>query len=173
MSAYGEVNNFQQNVLSVGKQFNPDDYEKVPIDQFLPEVVDKPKPQKWEVIGEAFAKAYYETFDSNRQNTVNFYHNEALMTYQNAKVMGKNNILQKLASLGFSAIKHKIVYQDFQPDPRTVKTNNMEIYIVISGVLLIKEEKQQFSFTDFFHLVPDGKSSYYIMNHIFQLVHTG
>ena len=149
---------------------NPDDYE-APMD--LPERVEKSKPQPWEMIGEAFTKAYYNTFDKSRQDTAKFYRNDALMTYQNSKVMGKANILQKLNSLHFSQISHKVVYEDYQPDPRTVKSpNGMEIYVVCSGVLYIKEDKQQFSFCDFFHLVPEGKS-FFIMNHIFQLTHSG
>ncbi|KAI8994601.1 hypothetical protein BDB01DRAFT_773377 [Pilobolus umbonatus] len=116
-------------------------------------------------IAKAFTDFYYSTFDRDRQELANLYRPSSMLTFEGTPVMGTSDIVNKLVSLPFQKVQHRVSTLDAQPS----STNNTLI-VAVTGLLLIDEEMNPQLFTQTFQLVPEG-SSYYVLNDIFRLVY--
>merc|ERR1712168_1617250 len=118
-------------------------------------------------IAEAFTTHFYNAFDTNRSTLADLYCEASLLQFESSPVViGKDEIVKKLVSLPMQTVKHIITTTDGQP------TIDNGILIHVLGQLKADED-QPHSFSEMFHLKPNG-SSYIILNQIFRLgVHNG
>ena len=50
----------------------------------------------WKAVGRQFAEFYYATFGANRQQLLNLYQADSLMTYEGQEFAGQQAIMEKL-----------------------------------------------------------------------------
>jgi hypothetical protein len=55
----------------------------------------------FDTASQAFHDHYYNTFDQNRQALAGLYQQDAILSFEGAKVQGQAAIMQKLTSLPF------------------------------------------------------------------------
>ncbi|KAJ2910387.1 Nuclear transport factor 2 [Coemansia aciculifera] len=77
-------------------------------------------------------------------------------------LQGPQNIVEKLASLPFARVAHKITTIDAQP---SISEN--AIVITVTGQLLVDDETKPQQYTQMFQLVQDN--GFYIFNDMFRL----
>lgn len=65
-------------------------------------------------ISTQFLTQYYTTLMQNRNNLINFYNNNSIMTYGGDTFRGLNAISEKIESFGFQKIVFNIDNQDVQ-----------------------------------------------------------
>ncbi|KAJ3199112.1 Nuclear transport factor 2, partial [Clydaea vesicula] len=112
-------------------------------------------------VAKAFTDFYYQAFDqNNRASLRGLYKDISMMTFETSQVQGIENIIAKLTSLPFTKIQRKIATLDAQPSNPTSGT----ILIMVTGQLLIDDEKNPQHFSQSFQLVPDGPGNYFIFN---------
>ncbi|KAK3679287.1 Nuclear transport factor 2 [Recurvomyces mirabilis] len=117
-------------------------------------------------MGEQFVEYYYKTFDSNRADLAGLYGQDSMLTFEAAPCQGVANIVTKLQDLPFQRVEHQVTTLDAQP----ADTTTGAILVIVSGVLLVEEEKRPMSFAQTFQLKP-REGSYYVFNDIFRLVY--
>lgn len=93
----------------------------------------------------------------------NLYRNESMLTFETSQLQGAKDIVEKLVSLPFARVQHRITTLDAQP-----ASPSGDVLVMITGDLLIDEEQNPQRFSQVFHLIPEG-SSYYVFNDIFRL----
>ncbi|CAI8509884.1 Nuclear transport factor 2 [Hanseniaspora opuntiae] len=114
-------------------------------------------------LAQQFTEFYYNQFDQDRSQLGNLYRNESMLTFETSQVQGVASIVEKLTSLPFQKVTHRITTLDAQPcSPQG------DVLVMITGELLIDEETNAQRFSQVFHLIPDGQS-YYVFNDIFRL----
>ncbi|KAJ2381242.1 Nuclear transport factor 2 [Coemansia sp. RSA 2559] len=116
-----------------------------------------------EAIGKQFVEFYYQTFDSNRSGLASLYRNVSMMTWEGSPYQGAESIVEKITSLPFQRVAHKITTIDVQPSLPNVKS----AVIVVTGQLLVDEETKPQQYTQMFQLVEDN--GYFIYNDVFRL----
>ncbi|KAJ2557538.1 Nuclear transport factor 2 [Coemansia sp. RSA 1933] len=116
-----------------------------------------------EAIGKQFVEFYYQTFDSNRSGLASLYRSVSMMTWEGSPYQGAESILEKITSLPFQRVAHKITTIDVQPSLPNVKS----AVIVVTGQLLVDEETKPQQYTQMFQLVEDN--GYFIYNDVFRL----
>ncbi|KAL1934096.1 hypothetical protein VTP01DRAFT_6278 [Rhizomucor pusillus] len=115
-------------------------------------------------VAKAFVEFYYKTFDANRQELLPLYREQSLLTFEGSQFMGAANIVEKLTSLPFQKVAHRISTIDAQPSNPQGGT----IIVTVTGQLLVDEEQNPQMFSQTFQLVPEG-GSYWVFNDIFRL----
>ncbi|KAK5132671.1 Nuclear transport factor 2 [Meristemomyces frigidus] len=119
----------------------------------------------FENIAKQFVEFYYKTFDSNRSQLASLYGPDSMLSFEAAPSQGVANIVQKLVELPFTRVEHQVATLDAQPS-----NSQGGILVIVSGALLVEEEKRPMSYTQTFQLLPkDG--SYYVFNDVFRLVY--
>ena len=93
----------------------------------------------------------------------NLYRNESMLTFETSQLQGARDIVEKLTSLPFQKVAHRISTLDAQP-----ASPNGDILVMVTGELLIDEEQNPQRYSQVFHLIPDA-GSYYVFNDIFRL----
>ncbi|KAI8148915.1 nuclear transport factor 2 [Fennellomyces sp. T-0311] len=114
-------------------------------------------------VSKAFVKFYYDTFDSNRASLLPLYRDPSMLTFEGQQFRGAQAIVEKLASLPFSKVAHRVSTIDAQPS-----FNDGAILVSVTGQLLVDEEQNPQMFSQAFHLVPDN-GQYWVYNDIFRL----
>lgn len=114
-------------------------------------------------LAQQFTQFYYNQFDSDRSQLGNLYRDESMLTFETSQLQGTKNIVEKLVSLPFQKVGHRITTLDAQP-----ASPNGDVLVMITGDLLIDDEQNPQRFSQVFHLIPDG-NSYYVFNDIFRL----
>ncbi|KAI9505602.1 Nuclear transport factor 2 [Coemansia spiralis] len=117
----------------------------------------------FEAIGKEFVEFYYRTFDADRSGLSPLYRDMSMMSWEGVPFQGANNILEKLASLPFQRVAHKITTIDVQPSLPGITA----AVIVVTGQLLVDEETKPQQYTQMFQLVEDN--GYFIYNDVFRL----
>ncbi|KAK3072305.1 Nuclear transport factor 2 [Teratosphaeriaceae sp. CCFEE 6253] len=114
---------------------------------------------------EQFVEFYYKAFDSDRASLAALYGQDSMLTFEASPLQGTANIIQKLQDLPFKRVEHQVATLDAQPaDERG------SILVVVSGALLVEDERRPMSYAQTFQLKPrDG--SYYVFNDVFRLVY--
>ncbi|KAI8077315.1 uncharacterized protein B0P05DRAFT_544568 [Gilbertella persicaria] len=115
-------------------------------------------------VAKAFTDFYYNTFDANRAQLVSLYRNESMLTFEGQQFAGASNIAEKLTSLPFSKVVHKVSTVDAQPG----NPSSGSIIVSVTGGLLIDEDQNPQLFSQTFHLIPEN-GSYWVYNDIFRL----
>lgn len=73
-------------------------------------------------------------------------------------------IIEKLTSLPFQKVLHKVTTRDAQPSSPSVAS----LIVNVTGLLVIDDSPNPLQFSQVFHLIPEG-GSYYVFNDIFRL----
>ncbi|KAJ1734477.1 Nuclear transport factor 2 [Coemansia biformis] len=110
-----------------------------------------------------FVSYYYSTFDKGRNELTPLYRDVSMMTWEGTQLQGAKDIVEKLTSLPFQQVAHKVTTIDVQPSLPGVNA----IIIVVTGQLLVDEETKPQQFTQLFQLVEDN--GFFIYNDIFRL----
>ncbi|MCJ1426406.1 Nuclear transport factor 2 [Sticta canariensis] len=114
---------------------------------------------------EQFTQFYYKTFDENRFKLKTLYRGQSMLTFETTALRGADAIAEKLATLPFEKVVHKVATLDAQPS-----NDSGGILVMVTGALLVDEEQQPMSYSQVFQLVQDA-GSYFVLNDIFKLVY--
>jgi hypothetical protein len=117
--------------------------------------------QRDQFAGE-FTKGYYHTFDTNRQGLANLYRPHSTLTFEGEIHRGHEAIVKKLVALPFTRIEHEIGTTDTQETAAG-------IIILVTGRLLVDDEKRPMSYCQTFSISHDGQ--YFVYNDVFRLVY--
>ncbi|KAF2673528.1 nuclear transport factor 2 [Microthyrium microscopicum] len=120
----------------------------------------------FEAVAKQFVTFYYDTFDKNRADLSALYKDHSMLTFEAQPTQGTGAIIEKLASLPFAKIQHRVDSLDAQPSNETGG-----ILVMVTGALLIDEEQRAMMYSQTFQLQPDGAGSYFIFNDVFRLVY--
>ncbi|GAW02545.1 nuclear transport factor 2 [Lentinula edodes] len=115
-------------------------------------------------IAQQFVQFYYSTFDSDRSNLSSLYRPGSMLTWEGTPIQSAASIIEKLTSLPFSKVQHKVETLDAQPSSPTTPS----IIVAVTGLLQVDDSPNPLQFSQTFHLIPDG-GSYYVQNDIFRL----
>jgi len=119
----------------------------------------------FQTVAQQFVQFYYNQFDSDRNQLAGLYRDNSMLTFESASVAGTAGIVEKLSSLPFVKVKHKVSTLDSQPS-----NTSGGILILVTGALLVDEEQRPMNYSQTFQLLPDGSGSYYVFNDLFKLV---
>jgi hypothetical protein len=114
-------------------------------------------------LAQQFTEFYYNQFDSDRTQLGNLYRDQSMLTFETSQVQGAKDIVEKLVSLPFQKVAHRITTLDAQP-----ASPAGDVLVLVTGELLIDDETNPQRYSQVFHLIPEG-SSYYVFNDIFRL----
>jgi len=118
-----------------------------------------------EQIAKAFCQHYYTCFDSDRASLAPLYRSESMLSYEGANIQGQQFIIEKLKSLAFQRVAHRISTIDCQPSPGN------GILVFVNGELAVDDSPAPFRFAQVFNLqpTPGQQSSFFVLNDIFRL----
>ncbi|KAK7689039.1 hypothetical protein QCA50_007730 [Cerrena zonata] len=117
-----------------------------------------------QAIAKQFTDFYYTTFDTNRPGLQSLYREHSMLTWEGQPFLGAPNISEKISSLPFEKVQHKVTTLDAQPSSPTVSS----MIVSVTGLLLVDDSENALQFSQIFQLIPDG-GSYYVYNDIFRL----
>ncbi|KAI0263710.1 nuclear transport factor 2 [Gloeopeniophorella convolvens] len=115
-------------------------------------------------IAKQFTDFYYTTFDSDRAQLAPLYRDHSMLTFEGTPFQGAAAIVEKLTTLPFQRVQHKVTTFDAQPSSQTVAS----LIVSVTGLLLVDDGENPLQFSQVFQLIPDG-GSYYVFNDIFRL----
>jgi len=115
-------------------------------------------------ISKQFTDFYYQTFSADRRNLQALYRPESMLTFEGSQFQGAEAIVEKLVSLPFQKVQHKVTTLDAQPSSTTVSS----LLVSVTGLLLVDDSENPLNFSQVFQLLPDGQS-FYVFNDIFRL----
>lgn len=118
----------------------------------------------FQAVAEQFTTFYYQQFDQDRSQLGNLYRDASMLTFETSQVQGAKDIVEKLVSLPFQKVGHRITTLDAQPASPT----GGDIIVMVTGELLVDEEQNAQRYSQVFHLVPE-QNSFYVFNDIFRL----
>ncbi|KAL4991326.1 nuclear transport factor 2 [Aspergillus falconensis] len=117
-------------------------------------------------IAQQFVTFYYQTFDSNRAGLAPLYRDQSMLTFETSAIQGVAGIIEKLTTLPFQKVQHQVSTLDAQPSG-----DHGGILVLVTGALLVDEEKNPMNYTQTFQLMPDGAGSYFVFNDVFRLIY--
>ncbi|KAI0713487.1 nuclear transport factor 2 [Earliella scabrosa] len=115
-------------------------------------------------IAKQFTDFYYSTFDANRANLQSLYRDVSMLSWEGSPIVGAANITEKLTSLPFEKVQHKVTTLDAQPSSPSLAS----LIVSVTGLLVVDDSTNPLQFSQVFQLIPDG-GSYYVFNDIFRL----
>mmetsp|Transcript_72654 Transcript_72654/g.115962 ORF Transcript_72654/g.115962 Transcript_72654/m.115962 type:complete len:124 (+) Transcript_72654:117-488(+) len=115
-----------------------------------------------QAIGKAFLEHYYGTFSKNRAELAPLFKDKSMMSYEGTNCQGQKSIMQKLASLQFSKVKHDPKTMDAQP------SGAGGLLIVVTGDIFIDENQNGVKYCETFHLMKDN-NNFWVHNLVFRL----
>ncbi|KAF8810108.1 nuclear transport factor 2 [Phlegmacium glaucopus] len=115
-------------------------------------------------IAKQFVDFYYATFASDRTNLHPLYRPDSMLTFEGTQIQGAEAIIEKLKSLPFEKVEHKVTTLDAQPSSTTVAS----LLVSVTGMLVVDGSENPLNFSQVFQLQPQG-DSYYVFNDIFRL----
>jgi len=114
-------------------------------------------------IAKQFTDFYYNKFDTDRAQLAPLYRPGSMLTFEQTQILGLQAIIEKLTSLPFEKVQHKVTTIDTQPS-----IASGALIVSVTGYLLVDDEANPLSFSQVFQLVNDG-TTYYVHNDIFRL----
>ncbi|KAK9470635.1 uncharacterized protein V1510DRAFT_422594 [Dipodascopsis tothii] len=118
----------------------------------------------FQALAEEFTRFYYQQFDSDRSQLGNLYRGHSMLTFETSQLQGAADIIEKLVSLPFQKVQHRISTLDAQPSSPSMGS----VIVMVTGELLVDEEENAQRYSQVFHLIPEG-GSYYVLNDVFRL----
>ncbi|KAL7419791.1 Nuclear transport factor 2 [Cryptotrichosporon argae] len=117
-------------------------------------------------IAKQFTDFYYQTFAADRSQLGPLYRDHSMLTWENTPIQGAPAIIEKLKSLPFEKVQHRVLTLDAQPASASVAA----ILVLVTGQLLVDDGQNVLQYSQMFHLIPDG-GSYFVQNDVFRLVY--
>ncbi|CAA92380.3 Nuclear transport factor Nxt2 [Schizosaccharomyces pombe] len=117
----------------------------------------------YNALATQFTQFYYQTFDSDRSQLSSLYREESMLSFEGAQLQGTKAIVEKLVSLPFQRVQHRISTLDAQPTGTTGS-----VIVMVTGELLLDEEQMAQRYSQVFHLV-NNNGNYYVLNDLFRL----
>ncbi|KAI9295506.1 nuclear transport factor 2 [Neoconidiobolus thromboides FSU 785] len=114
-------------------------------------------------VAQQFVEFYYNTFDTDRSKLASLYRESSMLTFEGQQFSSIAGITEKLTSLPFQKVQHKI--STFDPQPSVAGES---IIISVTGLLAVDEESNPLGFSQTFFLAKDA-AGYYVHNDIFRL----
>ncbi|KZS98903.1 nuclear transport factor 2 [Sistotremastrum niveocremeum HHB9708] len=111
-----------------------------------------------DAIAKQFVDFYYNQFDNDRSQLASLYRESSMLSWESSPFQGSTAIVEKLTTLPFQKVLHKVSTIDAQPSSPTVAS------------LLVDDSEHPLQFSQVFQLIPDG-GSYYVLNDIFRLIY--
>ncbi|CEQ39804.1 SPOSA6832_01377, partial [Sporobolomyces salmonicolor] len=134
-------------------------------------------------IAKQFTDFYYQQFDSDRSGLAPLYvcppcilltairhleltlrlgaqsiqREHSMLTFESQQIQGSAAIVEKLVGLPFSTVQHRVSTMDAQP----AATDKASMIVLVTGQLITGDEANALSFSQTFHLIPEG-SGYYV-----------
>lgn len=118
---------------------------------------------EFQTVAQEFCNFYYQLFDSDKSQLSNLYRDQSMLTFETTQCQGVKDIIEKLTSLPFQKVAHRISTLDAQP-----ASPQGDILVMVTGELLVDEEQNAQRYSQVFHLIPEA-GSYYVFNDIFRL----
>jgi len=118
-------------------------------------------------VASAFVNYYYRTFDTNRGTLASLYTQDSVLTFEGEFFRGAQAIQEKLVSLQFQTVVHKIHTMDAQMASPTGQ--NQGIIVFVCGDLFVDGGKNPIKFSQVFQLFPHPQGNWYVQNDIFRL----
>ncbi|KAH9978498.1 hypothetical protein BJV74DRAFT_946916 [Russula compacta] len=115
-------------------------------------------------VAQQFTNFYYRAFDENRATLQPLYRESSMLTFEGTPIQGVRGIIEKLTSLPFQKVQHKVTTLDAQPS----SPNIASLIVSVTGLLVVDDSPNPLQFSQVFHLIPEG-GSYYVLNDIFRL----
>ncbi|KAJ1949713.1 nuclear transport factor 2 [Linderina pennispora] len=116
-----------------------------------------------DTVAKQFVDFYYSAFDADRKGLAPLYRDVSMMSWEGQQFKGANDIVEKLVSLPFTRVVHKVTTMDAQPSLPGVTA----IVITVTGQLQIDDEQKPMQYTQSFQLVDDN--GFFVYNDIFRL----
>ncbi|KAJ7674396.1 hypothetical protein B0H17DRAFT_1081888 [Mycena rosella] len=116
-------------------------------------------------IASQFVDYYYQTFDADRSGLAQLYRETSMLTFEGAQIAGTAAIVEKLTSLPFQKVQHKVTTKDAQPSSGSVAS----VLVSVTGMLVVDDSPLPLQFSQVFHLIPEDGNRYYVFNDIFRL----
>lgn len=117
-----------------------------------------------DTVAKQFCQYYYATFDQDRRKLSSIYRDASMMTYENDKAVGVNNIINLLGNLKFNKVQHKVTSIDAQP------SGSGGILVYVTGDLKVDDCPNALKFGQMFQLIPNqNKTNFWVHNDIFKL----
>ncbi|OWB55720.1 hypothetical protein B5S28_g1597 [[Candida] boidinii] len=76
-----------------------------------------------------------------------------MLTFESSQLQGARDIIEKLVSLPFTKVAHRISTLDAQP-----ASENGDVLVMVTGELLVDEEQNSQRYSQVFHLIPENGS---------------
>jgi len=114
-------------------------------------------------VAQQFTDFYYQSFDTNRSSLAPLYRDSSMLTFEGSPIKGAAAIIEKLTSLPFQKVQHKVTTLDAQPSSSVAS-----LIVNVTGLLIVDDSENPLQFSQVFHLIPEG-GSYYVLNDIFRL----
>ena len=115
-------------------------------------------------VAKQFTDFYYTTFDTNRSGLQSLYRDVSMLSWEGTPLVGASAITEKIVSLPFQKVQHKVSTLDAQPSSPTIAS----LIVSVTGLLVVDDSPNPLQYSQIFHLIPDG-GSYYVYNDIFRL----
>ncbi|WFC96748.1 Nuclear transport factor 2 [Malassezia brasiliensis] len=117
-----------------------------------------------EEVAQQFTDYYYSTFDTDRSQLAPLYQRpQSMLTFEGAQTQGAQAIVEKLVSLPFQKVQHKVDTRDAQPTG-----DGQALVVLVTGMLLVDDGQNPLKFSQSFTLLPEN-GSFYVFNDIFRL----
>ncbi|GAA5848260.1 hypothetical protein JCM8547_004459 [Rhodosporidiobolus lusitaniae] len=117
-------------------------------------------------VAQQFVEYYFKAFDADRNSLAPLYRDHSMLSFEAQQFQGTASIIEKLVSLPFTTIQHRVSTIDAQP----AATDKASIIVLVTGQLITGDESNPLNFSQTFHLLPEG-GSYYVFNDVFRLVY--
>ncbi|PGH17773.1 hypothetical protein AJ79_00914 [Helicocarpus griseus UAMH5409] len=118
----------------------------------------------FQTVADEFVKLYYDTFDHDRKDLAPLYRPTSMLTFETNRVQGTEAIVKQLVDLPFQKVEHKRSTVDAQP------TEEGGVVVLVTGALMVDDEKNPMNYTQAFHLRRDAVG-FYVYNDIFKLIY--
>jgi len=87
-----------------------------------------------------------------------------MLSWEGTPIQGAAAITEKITSLPFTKVQHKVTTLDTQPSSPTIAS----LIVSVTGLLVVDDSPNPLQYSQVFNLIPDG-GSYYVFNDIFRL----
>lgn len=85
-----------------------------------------------------------------------------MLTFEGSQVQGAAAIVEKLTSLPFQKVQHKVETRDAQPTG-----DGNSLVVLVTGALAVDDGANQLKFSQAFTLNPEN-GTYYVFNDVFR-----
>ncbi|KZV99147.1 nuclear transport factor 2 [Exidia glandulosa HHB12029] len=115
-------------------------------------------------IAKQFVDYYYSTFAGNRPGLATLYRDSSMMTWEGQQIQGVGPIIEKLSSLPFEKVAHRVTTLDAQPS----SPSQPSMIVLVTGLLIVDDSQNPLNFSQTFQLYPEA-GTYFVQNDVFRL----